>query len=149
MVGSWLVHGSWCPDQSGHLNQPQHQQQRATTQRTTFQASNQPGLVGISIFLLLISLFTNHSPPPTFQPQPTTQPTFQPLPTTFIHLPTVGRQVAVIISNALVMGISTDVDSETIAWDVTEVAPGTAPVGIEVMVSGVDGSFVDYVDEFG
>ena len=30
-------------------------------------------------------------------------------------------EVAVIISNALVMGVSTDVDSESTAWDVTEV----------------------------
>ena len=35
----------------------------------------------------------------------------------------IGSQVAVIISNALVMGISTDVDSESTAWDVTEVDP--------------------------
>jgi len=32
-------------------------------------------------------------------------------------------EVAVIISNALVMGVSTDVDSESTAWDVTEVDP--------------------------
>lgn len=34
-------------------------------------------------------------------------------------------QVAVIITNALVMGFSTDFDPESTAWDVTEVDPWT------------------------
>lgn len=40
-------------------------------------------------------------------------------------------QVAVIISNALVMGFSTDFDPESTAWDVTEVDPWTEPIAVK------------------